>query len=155
LITTLALSQRLRLCVATLAFSIALLAAWAPVIQTVAGAPSGESIYSAFSRICHQYPSRSLWIADRPMALCIRCWGGYLGIALGGAFASRMRGLSVPIQVATGVVLFAAAMVEPALQIYRQATSPGAVRFAAGLVGGLGLVLAAFPVPRLITRGGI
>ena len=31
---------------------------------------------------CHQNPSRSFWILNYPMALCCRCLGFYLGVAV-------------------------------------------------------------------------
>ncbi len=36
-----------------------------------------------FSRICHQDPARSFWIAGVPLAVCARCLGIYAGAALG------------------------------------------------------------------------
>lgn len=62
----------------------------APIIQSIYGYPAGESIYSLFEPICHQYPSRSIWILGLPMALCTRCSFVYLGFGIG-LFALRLR----------------------------------------------------------------
>jgi len=36
-------------------------------------------VYSLFSRICHQNPSRSWHIVGEPLAVCIRCTSIYFG----------------------------------------------------------------------------
>jgi len=33
--------------------------------------------YRFLSNFCHQYPSRSLWLLNRPMGLCARCFSMY------------------------------------------------------------------------------
>lgn len=35
---------------------------------------------------CHQQPDRSFWILKYPVALCCRCYGFYLGVALSTIF---------------------------------------------------------------------
>jgi len=35
--------------------------------------------------VCHQLPSRSFWLFGRPLGVCIRCSGLYLGILVGAA----------------------------------------------------------------------
>src|SRR5262249_26179605 len=40
-------------------------------------------IRSAYGRVCHQLPERSLWIQGQPMAVCARCFGIYLGYFIG------------------------------------------------------------------------
>jgi uncharacterized membrane protein len=54
-----------------------------PVVQAIFGYPFGELGYHLLFSICHQYPLRSFWILDHPMAVCARCTGGYFGVALG------------------------------------------------------------------------
>ena len=48
-------------------------------------APLGKSvwIYLLFSAVCHQQPERALWVAGGPLAVCARCCGIYVGLALG------------------------------------------------------------------------
>jgi uncharacterized membrane protein len=53
----------------------------APTIQHLLGYPMGESLYDLVDPICHQYPSRSLWLFGRPLALCSRCTMGYAGLS--------------------------------------------------------------------------
>jgi uncharacterized membrane protein len=40
-------------------------------------------IYRAFSRVCHQIPERSLYLAGHQLAVCSRCTGIYAGFLLG------------------------------------------------------------------------
>ncbi|HTZ58299.1 MAG TPA: DUF2085 domain-containing protein [Acidobacteriaceae bacterium] len=40
-------------------------------------------IRSFFSRLCHQNPVRSFTLAGSPVAVCVRCLGIYLGVAMG------------------------------------------------------------------------
>ena len=37
------------------------------------------AIYRAFSKVCHQQPERSFFIAGYPLAVCARCTGLYVG----------------------------------------------------------------------------
>jgi uncharacterized membrane protein len=42
----------------------------------------GETIYRAFSYICHQIPERSFFIAEHQFAVCARCTGLYAGFTV-------------------------------------------------------------------------
>jgi len=46
---------------------------------------------SAYGRVCHQIPERSLWIQGHPMAVCARCLGIYLGYFAGLVIYPLMR----------------------------------------------------------------
>lgn len=72
------------------------------VIALIVGAPllaaSGHYgtaviIYRGFSRVCHQISERSYFIEGHPLAVCARCWGLYLGFAVGAAIYPLMRPL--------------------------------------------------------------
>jgi uncharacterized membrane protein len=41
------------------------------------------AVLAFFSRACHEEPSRSLWLAGVAMAVCARCFGIYVGAAIG------------------------------------------------------------------------
>jgi len=60
---------------------IALLAAATLWCASIVAAPLlGLSwVYSLFSRICHQDPSRSWHLAGEPLAVCTRCTSIYIG----------------------------------------------------------------------------
>ena len=40
------------------------------------------TIYRAFSKVCHQQPERSFFVAGYPLAICARCTGLYAGFTL-------------------------------------------------------------------------
>lgn len=69
-----------------------LAAAWGGVLFLAAAAPLARAaglysfsagLYALFHLICHQEPTRSLWIAGHPMAICARDVGLYGGLWLG------------------------------------------------------------------------
>lgn len=49
------------------------------------------SVLAFFSRVCHQDPARSFWIAGVPMAVCARCFGIYLGGVAGALMPVQHR----------------------------------------------------------------
>jgi uncharacterized membrane protein len=72
------------------------------VIALIVGAPllaaSGHygvavAIYRGFSRVCHQISERSFFVEGHPLAVCARCWGLYLGFAIGAVIYPLMRPL--------------------------------------------------------------
>lgn len=50
-------------------------------------------IYRAFSRVCHQIPERSFYVAGHPLAACARCTGIYFGFAAGVVLYPLVRSL--------------------------------------------------------------
>jgi uncharacterized membrane protein len=72
--------MRLRLPFAILVLALAPLAA--PLLA--ASHPlAALLIRSFYSRVCHQEPGRSFFIAGSAVAVCVRCLGIYCGVALG------------------------------------------------------------------------
>ncbi len=51
----------------------------APLAQAGGHSLFAFSIYGAFSRLCHQIPERSFYIAGHQFAVCARCTGIYAG----------------------------------------------------------------------------
>lgn len=50
-------------------------------------------LYRVFSKICHQYSSRSFFIENHPLPVCARCTGIYAGFLIGTiAFLMTGRG---------------------------------------------------------------
>ncbi len=95
--------------------SISALALFAPVLQSIFSYPFGEGIYSFLSPACHQFPTRSLWILDRPFALCSRCFGGYLGLVLGLLFFRNS--FSYAKRIAFGVILILPGILDGGIQL--------------------------------------
>lgn len=54
------------------------------------GSGVGVAAHIVFSGLCHQMPDRTLSIDGHSMAVCHRCTGIYLGLALGG-FAALVK----------------------------------------------------------------
>lgn len=72
--------------------ALALAALSAPLLS---GHPlAAWAIREFFSRVCHQDPARSFWVWGVPVAVCARCFGIYLGAAVG-AWVGWSRQLAV------------------------------------------------------------
>lgn len=52
---------------------LAMLAAWVPDL----------GLHGFFAAACHQHPERAHWLDGAPMAVCVRCFWLYLGLAVG------------------------------------------------------------------------
>jgi uncharacterized membrane protein len=126
-------------------FGIFFLAFYAPVLQELKGYPAGEGIYSLFSPICHQYPTRSFWIFERPWALCARCSSAYLGVALAALFIKPA--LPFYKRSLIGAILVALAAIDPTLQLFGFYESINTIRLITGLLGGIGGFLLLYPIP--------
>ncbi|MBK6734318.1 MAG: DUF2085 domain-containing protein [bacterium] len=115
----------------------------APALQAVRGYPAGEGAYRMLSHICHQYPSRCVWVAGRPSALCARCTAGYLGVA---AMALAMPWLR-PRRCARriGLALLVVAVAEPWARGLAGDESNLMMRLILGAAGGVGVCLVTFP----------
>lgn len=50
-------------------------------------------IYKSFNAICHQMPERSFYLHSHPLAVCARCWGVYIGFAVGVVVYPLVRSL--------------------------------------------------------------
>jgi uncharacterized membrane protein len=55
----------------------------APIFEEHYCCSFSNFIYKSLSNICRQFPSRSLWIMDRPMGLCGRCFAIYFSFSIG------------------------------------------------------------------------
>jgi uncharacterized membrane protein len=56
------------------------------------GRPGSRWVRMAYAPVCHQDPDRSLHLGGRPLAVCARCAGLYLGGTLGLAAGALGRG---------------------------------------------------------------
>lgn len=71
---------------------------WVAVVLTViAGAAIaaplldawGAGIYAALGWVCHQRPERSWHLAGKPLGVCVRCVGLYVGALLGALLGGK------------------------------------------------------------------
>lgn len=124
---------------------ISIMALAAPALQSVFGYPHGEKIYSLFSPICHQYPTRSLWILDRPFALCSRCFSGYLGVAIGAI--SALMSMRYSKRIIVGILLLLPGISDGLVQLLTIYESNNFMRVITGFMGGYGIFVLFYPFP--------
>ena len=129
-----AIHMGVRFFFALLGAGLVVVALGAPVLQHVMGFPYGESWYAIVDPICHQFPTRSLWIFDRPFALCARCTAGYAGLAVASVWSLRPSARRRLLWVA--VAAFAVAIVEPIVHPRVVDDVSKASRLFFGLLGG-------------------
>lgn len=78
-----------------LVWGIVLAALAAPLLQLQGLAVSRE-IHGLLANICHQLPTRSLFLADARLGLCARCTALYGGMALSSALPLLVRVRPLP-----------------------------------------------------------
>jgi uncharacterized membrane protein len=61
---------------------LAALSLVAPIAEEYGLYALSHHCYSTLSHICHQYPTRCLWVVNRPMGLCSRCFSVYASFSL-------------------------------------------------------------------------
>ena len=119
------------------ALMILVAAVAAPSGNGLLGYPSGERFYSFLSDICHQFPTRSFWLFDHPLAICARCTGGYLGITAGFVAVLLSKGPTGRNYLVMGAALFVTAV----LEAYIGFSDGNIWRAISGFAGGYGLML--------------
>ncbi|MEJ2110699.1 MAG: DUF2085 domain-containing protein [Acidobacteriota bacterium] len=72
-----------RFAVAAFWLLLATFAVSAPIFAQQAFYAPSSAIYFLFSSVCHQIPERSFALDGFPFAVCHRCFGIYLGLAIG------------------------------------------------------------------------
>lgn len=113
-------------------------AVFAPIFQSLFGYPSGEGIYKLLSNICHQYPTRCLWIFGRPCGLCSRCLFGYIGIALSLLILVRLGSRFRFFYLSLGASFLLPGIVDAIIQLTTSYESTNSIRAITGLLGGVG-----------------
>ena len=68
--------------VVAIALTVAGLVIGAPLAEANGQRTFAVAIYGAFSRLCHQLPERSFFIAGHQFAVCARCTGLYFGFTV-------------------------------------------------------------------------
>lgn len=61
---------------------LAVISLLAPILEEYFFYSISNYFYNVLSSICHQFPSRSLWIINRPMGLCSRCFSIYASFSI-------------------------------------------------------------------------
>lgn len=65
-----------------ISFILVLSSMTAPLFQEYRIYRLSALLYQFERNICHQLPTRCIWLFNRPMGLCARCFGIYTGIFL-------------------------------------------------------------------------
>lgn len=78
-----------------LVWGIVLAALAAPLLR-MQGDPVSREIYALLGSICHQLPTRSLFLGDARLGLCARCTSLYGGMGLSFALALLVRARPLP-----------------------------------------------------------
>jgi uncharacterized membrane protein len=124
--------------------SLSILALAAPIIQSHFEYPNGENIYFFLSPVCHQYPTRSLWILERPFALCARCFSGYLGLGLALLFFRINHNYLKRLLI--GLLFLMPGVFDGLIQLLTNYESNNFFRVITGFIGGVGVHFIAYPI---------
>lgn len=62
--------------------NLAVMSVLAPICEEYSLYSLSNFFYGFLSSICHQYPTRCLWILNRPMGLCSRCFSVYASLSI-------------------------------------------------------------------------
>ena len=129
----------IRIILSAISLTLFLASISAPIIQHIFGYPYGEDIYSHLSGICHQYPTRSFWVFNRPFALCSRCTSIYLGLFIFSSFLTINKNYVQRFIIGTSLILLIS--IDPIVQFFTSYESNNFLRFITGIIGGVGTFL--------------
>lgn len=125
---------------------LVILATLAPIKQSLVGYPSGEREYSFLINICHQYPTRCIWLLNRPMALCARCTFGYIGVVIGCVTVLRNNVAHFSSgKLLLGLLIFLLMLIDPIIQLRTEYESTNYIRMITGMIGGYAITMFLFP----------
>ncbi|MDQ2936083.1 MAG: DUF2085 domain-containing protein [Acidobacteriota bacterium] len=79
--------------VAALSLATMLLIVGAPLALNAGHPFLGQTIYRAFSYVCHQIPDRSFFAGEHQFAVCARCTGLYAGFTVATAIYPLVKSL--------------------------------------------------------------
>jgi uncharacterized membrane protein len=103
-----------------------------------------EVFYGILKPVCHQWPTRCLWVFGSNTALCFRCLGIFSALFLTGLFFG-IKGAN-RIYWKTAVMLNIPALVDGYTQLRGWRTSNNFLRLSTGLLSGVGAAIFLFPL---------
>lgn len=108
--------------------------------------------HSALARICHQFPSRCLYVFDANMGLCSRCFSVYSTLFLSSiCFIFIETKTSWKRRSAIAIALTIPLIVDGITQLYNLRVSNNYIRLVTGIMAGLGISI--FFISPYITNG--
>ncbi len=123
---------------------------FAPVAAANGWVDISNPIYSFYSYICHQIPSRSFHMLEHQFAVCSRCFGVYFGLLLGMLIYPLFRSMD-EIEPFPRFWLFAAMIpmaIDWSLTFFGYWENTHFTRITTGLI--LGVACAVYIVPALV-----
>lgn len=110
----------------------------------------GDLIYAIYSPTCHQIPSRCLTFYGKPLAVCTRCLGIYVGFFLGTVLFPLLRGFSSGRLPSAKVLalLSIPIVIDTAGNLVAFWASPHWLRLATGLIWGI--ILPFYFIPGIV-----
>lgn len=120
-----------------LSFLLILCAICGPLLEHINQFDFAYFCYKFDGYFCHQLPTKCFWIFQRPMGLCARCTGIYLGVFWGLGYCLRKNlSLTIPLFISVCLIVFsiASTLIVKSLRL----ASPLWFSFFLGLIGGLG-----------------
>lgn len=113
---------------------LAAISALAPIFEECGFYSISNQFYGILSNICHQYPTRSLWLVNRPMGLCSRCFALYASFSISLIFLSKPKKRR---RVGLACLLFLPLISDGLLQYYGIRESVNLVRVISGTLFGV------------------
>lgn len=124
-------------------FLVVLLTLLAPILEYQRLEVSSK-FYGILHNICHQVPTRCLWIKTSNMALCARCFFIYLTLFLAGIFYFKYR--ITRIYWKTAFILIIPCILDGSSQYMQLRLSNNVLRSITGALGGFGIGMIFFPL---------
>jgi len=119
------------------------LAILAPILEYLR-IPESASVYKSIHFLCHQLPTRSIFLFTSPMGLCARCFGIYVGLFIIGLITFQHRGYKLSIKYI--IILTAPCLLDGTSQALGWRLSTNFLRFNTGLLAGLGIGSFLYPL---------
>ncbi len=113
--------------------------------------PVSRYFYEILSPLCHQFPTRCLWVFGSNTALCMRCLGIYIGLLMVCLFIS-IKG-NGRIHWKAGMMLVIPALIDGYSQLKGWRMSNNGLRLATGLLAGSGAGMIILPIYLTIIAG--
>jgi len=117
---------------------LATLSLVAPIAEEYGLYALSHHCYTTLSHICHQYPTRCLWVVNRPMGLCSRCFSVYASFSLSLLFLPQLQNKR---GVGLSCLLFLPLTVDALLQYWGIRESVNLLRVISGISFGVGASL--------------
>lgn len=125
----------------------------APILKSLGYFPLFvNSIYLFYSTLCHQMPSRSLFLLGEKIPVCVRCFGIYLGLFLALIFLFLRKSIvNIPNKKEVILIIFLVLpmAVDGFVQLLTSYQSNNPLRFITGLLFGIGIIYGFSPLLNL------